>query len=528
MIRSNLQTFEVPPTLEGVRELRRKVTMGLGCTGLSEARQGQILVAVSELATNLVQHSRPVPDWIRVRLSRERGQWRLEIIDNGAPLQDWRERLNTADIDGESIVARDHGRGLALVAAMFPDALYEPRPSARDFNRWRLSLGESSVSVALIDDDVVQLRVMAAYLSEAYQVIPFSQPLVAIEQLRRAPPDLVLADIHMPGMDGLELRRRLADDPATELVPFIFMTETRDEMVREQADLLGIDDFLLKPIRKRQLIAAIQRTLYRSRSVRARLGHRIDAAITEALKPKLPQELGGWQAAVRSVAAEAGGGDFISFTSSADHACVVLVDVMGHGVAAKFFAHAHAGYVGGLLHSRPDAWEPAQLCRAISQRVFEDKLNQYSLLTCVAVHLAPSGWVEIACAGHPAPLLLDADGAHQLDIGGVLPGLQSESVYDTLSLKLQAGERLLLFTDGLFEGAVSGPGRKVLEQDLLAAACDGLAAPLAAQADALMETFFAVAGETPRDDATIIILAPLDPSEGQVTVPRTGTTEGRP
>jgi sigma-B regulation protein RsbU (phosphoserine phosphatase) len=130
----------------------------------------------------------------------------------------------------------------------------------------------------------------------------------------------------------------------------------------------------------------------------------------------------------------------------------------------------------------------------------------------VVVHLAPSGWVEIACAGHPAPLLLDADGAHQLDIGGVLPGLQSESVYDTLSLKLQAGERLLLFTDGLFEGAVSGPGRKVLEQDLLAAACDGLGAPLAAQADALMATFFAVAGETPRDDATVIILAPLDPS----------------
>ncbi|HYN78924.1 MAG TPA: SpoIIE family protein phosphatase [Lamprocystis sp. (in: g-proteobacteria)] len=508
MIRTNLQTFEAPPSLEGVRELRRKVALGLGCTGLSEARRGQILVAVSELATNLVQHSRPRPDWVRVLLARERGDWRLEVADNGSPLLDWRERLTTAAIDGEDCLANDRGRGLALVASMFPGASYEPRPSPGEFNRWRLRLGESSVSVAVIDDDPVQLRVISAYLSDAYQVIAFAKPLMALEQLRRAPPDLVLADIHMPDLDGLELRRRLGDDPATELVPFIFMTETRDEMVREQADLLGIDDFLLKPVRKRRLVDAVARTLYRSRSLRARLGHRIDAAITEALKPKLPLELGRWRAVVRSVAAEAGGGDFISFTQSAEEACVVLVDVMGHGVAAKFFAHAHAGYIGGLLHSRSEAWEPANLCRAISKRVFEDKLNQYSLLTCVAVRLAAAGVMEVACAGHPAPLLLDGAGAHQLDIGGALPGLQLDPVYDTLSFKLNAGERLLLFTDGLFDGALTGPGRKALEQDLLATAGNSLDVPLAEQADALMKTFFAATGDIPRDDATIILLEP--------------------
>jgi len=511
MIRTNLQTFEVPPSLEGVRDLRRKVALGLGCTGLSEVRQSETLVAVSELATNLVQHSVPPPRWIRVLLAREGGEWHLELADNGAPLLDWRERLNTAAIETADCLAEDHGRGLALVAALFPDARYEPRPSAGEFNRWRLGLGESSVVVAVIDDDPLQLRVIGAYLADAYQVITFSAPLVAVERLRRSPPDLVLADIRMPELDGLELRRRLAEDPATELVPFIFMTESRDELVREQADLLGIDDFLLKPVRKRQLITAVQRTLFRSRSLRARLGHRIDAAITAALKPKLPAELGCWRAAVRSVAAEAGGGDFISCTQTPDCACVVLVDVMGHGVAAKFFAHAHAGYIGGLLHSRPDTWEPASLCRAISRRVFEDKLNQYSLLTCVAVRLAGAGRVEIACAGHPAPLLLDAQGAHQLDIGGALPGLQLEPVYDTLSLRLKPGERLLLFTDGLFEGVLTGPGRQALEQDLLATAKRGLGVPLADLADALMATFHAVAGDTPRDDATVIILEPAPP-----------------
>ncbi len=510
MIRTNLQTFEVGPSLAGVRDLRRKVALGLGCTGLSETRQNQTLIAVSELATNLVQHSRPQPTWIRVLLSRECGDWRLEVADNGGPMLDWQSRFNTRVIDLEDF-SEEHGRGLALVATLFPDAHYEAGPDGRNYNRWRLGLGESSVVVAVIDDDPTQLKVISAYLRDSYQVQEFSAPLAAVERLRRSPPDLVLADIRMPELDGLELRRRLAEDPATELVPFIFMTESRDEMVREQADLLGIDDFLLKPVRKRQLIAAVQRTLFRSRSLRARLGHRIDAAITEALRPKLPAELGCWKAAVRSVAAEAGGGDFISCTQTRDYACVVLVDVMGHGVAAKFFAHAHAGYIGGLLHSRPDSWEPASLCRAISQRVFDDKLNQYSLLTCVAVRLARNGWVEIACAGHPAPLLLDAAGAHQLDIGGALPGLQSEPVYDTLSLRLKPGERLVLFTDGLFEGAFTGPGRAVLEQDILTTARSGLKSGLDELADALMATFRGAAGDSPRDDATVILLEPASP-----------------
>jgi phosphoserine phosphatase RsbU/P len=507
MIRTNLQTFEVAPSLEGVRELRHKVALGLGCTGLSEMRQGQTLVAVSELATNLVQHSLPAPTWVRVLLSRECGDWHLEMADNGGPLLDWQKRLSTRAIDLEDF-SEEHGRGLALVATLFPDARYEPGTEGRHFNRWHLGLGESSVVVAVIDDDPLQLKIICAYLRDAYQVQEFAAPLKAIERLGRSPPDLVLADISMPELDGLELRRRLAEDPATELVPFIFMTESRDEMLREQADLLGIDDFLLKPVQKRQLIAAVQRTLYRSRSLRARLGHRIDAAITEALRPKLPAELSGWRAVVRAVAAEAGGGDFISSTQTPDYACVVLVDVMGHGVAAKFFAHAHAGYIGGLLHSRPDSWEPASLCRAISQHVFNDRLNQYSLLTCVVVRLARNGWVEIACAGHPAPLLLDATGVHQLDIGGALPGLQSEPVYDTLSLRLKPGERLLLFTDGLFDGALTGPARAVLEQDMLTTARGGLDLGLEALADALMTTFHKAAGDIPRDDATMIILEP--------------------
>lgn len=508
MIRTNLQTFEAPPTLQGVRELRQHVGRAMASTGLSESRQGEVLVAVSELATNLVQHSRPTPAWIRVLLTRERSTWHLEIADNGGPLLDWRERLNTSALEGEDFFEHDHGRGLALIASMFPDAEYRPRPSPRDFNRWHLRLGESSLCIALIDDDRIQLQVIEAYLSEHYQVAAYSDPRQALRELPRSPPDLVLADISMPEMSGFELRQRLAQDQATELVPFIFLTGSQDDQLAERAAVLGIDDFLTKPLDKRRLLAAVRRTLHRSRSLKSRLGHRIDAAITEALRPRLPAQFSNWRAAVRACAADAGGGDFISFTQAEEMACVVLVDVMGHGVAAKFFAHAHAGYIGGMLHSRPEAWEPANLCQGISHRIYRDSLNQYSLLTCAAVRLGRSGWVEIACAGHPAPLLLDASGAHQLDIGGSLPGLQSEPVYDTLSLKLKPGERLMLFTDGLFEGARSGSARDALEHEVIALAGAGQALPIDVLADRIMERFHSAVGEASKDDATLLLIEP--------------------
>ena len=89
-----------------------------------------------------------------------------------------------------------------------------------------------------------------------------------------------------------------------------------------------------------------------------------------------------------------------------------------------------------------------------------------------------------------------------------MPGLQSEPVYDTLSLELKVGERLLLFTDGLFEGAYTGPGRNALEQELLSTVRRGTDASLADLADALMGTFRAAAGDSPKDDATAILLEP--------------------
>lgn len=74
-------------------------------------------------------------------------------------------------------------------------------------------------------------------------------------------PDLVLCDILMPGMDGYAVLAALRGNPATRTLPFIFLTASANRSEREQAIARGADDYLVKPVRIADVLAAIDRAL---------------------------------------------------------------------------------------------------------------------------------------------------------------------------------------------------------------------------------------------------------------------------
>jgi CheY-like chemotaxis protein/anti-sigma regulatory factor (Ser/Thr protein kinase) len=516
MISAHLLATDLPADLQSVRAFRQRLADALVCTQLSRERQNASLLVFSELATNLVQHGGPALRTIGVSLTRESGLWRLEVSDDGAPFQDWSERMAAGmeQCEAEELaLSAEEGRGLALVGRLFPDARYLAGEDSRERNRWLLTLGKGVAShrdrVLLVDDDPAVLQVTRAYLAPDYEVLAFELPSDALAAAKEDPPDLVIADVRMPGIDGLELRRRFASDPRTELVPFVFLTADRDEMTRNQAELLGIDDYLVKPVRKQHLASVVRRTLYRSRNLKSLLGERVGSAITNALRLELPSTIGGWRAEVRSINAEAGGGDFVRAGTCGPCAMLLLADVMGHGVAAKFFAHAHAGFLGGLLQARAESWGPSEFLAALGHRARVDKLTENSLLTCLAVRLCPGGSAEIGSAGHPAPLMATGNDVHQLEVSGALPGLLSDATYSTRLIQLAKHDRLLLFSDGLFEGTRDEAARKVLEAELLDTFATQKRLELSAQADALISTFEGIVEGDTRDDATFVLLEPL-------------------
>jgi phosphate regulon transcriptional regulator PhoB len=87
----------------------------------------------------------------------------------------------------------------------------------------------------------------------------------ALEEVRRTLPDLVLLDLMLPAMDGLEVCRRLRSDPRTAGVPIIILTARADEVDRVVGLELGADDYVSKPFSPKELVARVRAVLRRIR-----------------------------------------------------------------------------------------------------------------------------------------------------------------------------------------------------------------------------------------------------------------------
>ncbi len=113
--------------------------------------------------------------------------------------------------------------------------------------------------VLVVDDDPLARRSVRAMLERGhYQVETAQGGLEALALLSSYKPDLVLLDIQMPDMDGLEVCRRIRDLPNGELLPILFLTGDESPEVHAQAFQAKGDDFLRKPVLSAELIVRIR------------------------------------------------------------------------------------------------------------------------------------------------------------------------------------------------------------------------------------------------------------------------------
>ncbi|MBU1666489.1 MAG: response regulator [Gammaproteobacteria bacterium] len=115
----------------------------------------------------------------------------------------------------------------------------------------------------IADDDRVVLFTLAEGLREAgFEVVEARDGLRALALCQSEQPDLALLDIRMPGLDGLELARRLR---AETTVPFLFFTAYDDEELVQQAVKLGALGYLVKPLDVPRIVPMLRAALARSR-----------------------------------------------------------------------------------------------------------------------------------------------------------------------------------------------------------------------------------------------------------------------
>lgn len=123
----------------------------------------------------------------------------------------------------------------------------------------------SSATILIVDDEASIQRVVQAYLAhEGFRVLCTADGSEVLELVRQHRPDLVILDLMLPGMDGMELAARLRQESEV----FILMLTARSEEADRVAGLrIGADDYMTKPFSPRELVARVEAILRRRRAV---------------------------------------------------------------------------------------------------------------------------------------------------------------------------------------------------------------------------------------------------------------------
>ncbi len=450
-----------------------------------------LMLSTAEIISNLLKHPVKKPSFVNVRFyAADKGAVMLDISDDATPFLDFTQKKTESLAIIENKRLTDSGRGLALITKAHPDHDYRPADLNEDglnhFTIWfpqraniqhifqpeglanqgcvpavvkgrflsKKQNGQlTKPTLMLVDDDKTVRLVLERTLRDNYDIHLFDCGQEALKAFDDIDPDMVISDLNMPGMDGITLRKELSKRPKGNVTPFIFLSGDAQAATKQYITTLGIDDYLVKPVRKEMLISVIERLLSRSKQVKNDIQGRVDINITEILKPSLPPYLAGWKTAVCTSSASSGGGDFLLYESGDFGAAMVLSDVMGHGLEAKFFSYAFAGYFRSLFSHFYHKELPHKMLTFFSKAIKKDPVLEHVAISCLALNIKPEGALSIAAAAHPKPYLLRAGKKQieQINVAGPLPGLAGNASYIAKNLILDEGDRLLLFTDGLVE-----------------------------------------------------------------------------
>lgn len=493
-----LAEWHLKPELSEARRVREALSQALNKAGAAHIDAFQL--ASAELIVNLSRYPEPKPTEIILSLSKDTQYWWLELRDNGPSFNNFSQLIN----DPNPLEAAESGMGLKLLAQMFPDIRYVPacyREDACNLMLLRYPVSNAiplKKTLLIVDDDPSYRAVISAYLCDEYAVVEADSVQQAFSQVIRYHPDLVICDIQMPGQDGPALFDQIAHIPDVADTAFIYLSGSKDQQKISRALSRPIDDFLAKPVSRDQLVNAIERVIQRSSYLNEQIKHELEQKISLGLQPSLPDRIPGYNLQLRTINPEPGGGDLVQLQQQGGQSMILMADLMGHGLSAKGFSYALAGYLRGLSSAAcSHQFDLEALFTLLSQGFNQDSLLKETLATLLAVQLTEQGELNWVNAGQPFPLEITENSIKSIRVQGALPGLGVES-YTTLKTHLKSGQRVLIYSDGFQDAA------EPLDHSLQVALEQTRSMPLSAAADFLLSARLKMGRAD--DDLTLILI----------------------
>ncbi len=368
--------------------------------------------------------------------------------------------------------------------------------------------------ILVADDQTDILQALRLLLSDA----GFETDLVSsidgvLEKVHARPYSLLLMDLNYTrdttsGREGLELIERVRLHDAT--LPIVVMTGWGSIETAVEAMRRGARSFVQKPWDDTTLLEIVQREVDEGIAGRRRdasLAREQEEArlIQSALLPSKMPVVSGADVAARWMPASGIGGDCYDLISFSDTRLgLSIADVVGKGLPAALLMSSLQASVRAFA---TNTVVPHDVARRVNRLLCQNIAAGKFVTFCYAVVDTAERSVAFANAGHNPPILMRRSGqVERLEPTGLVLGVVPDWSYETGRHRLESGDRLVCFTDGITE-ANSSAGEEFGEARLLDLLASHRAAPATELTAAVSEAAAGWAGGATQDDATLIVLA---------------------
>lgn len=338
---------------------------------------------------------------------------------------------------------------------------------------------KTSATLLIIDDDDVVRASLAAYLEDSgFEVLQASNGLQGLEVFQQFQPDLMICDLRMPQVDGLELIRRI--NALGIEVPVIVVSGAGVMNDAVEALRLGAADYLIKPLEDLAVLEhSVRRALdrYRLRQENQRYREKLEAANRELqaslhllqedqnagrqvqmnMLPVTPWQVDDLNFAHQIIPSLYLSGDFVDyFRIDERRIAFYLADVSGHGASSAFVTVLLKFMTTRLLYewrrggTLPE-FKPSDVLGHINRGLINCRLGKHVTMLGGVID-QESGTLTYSIGGHlPLPVLFENGQARYLEGRGLPVGLFEEAEYGDAVMALPESFSLTLLSDGILD-----------------------------------------------------------------------------
>jgi sigma-B regulation protein RsbU (phosphoserine phosphatase) len=422
-------------------------------------------------------------------------------------------------------------------------------------------MSDEQRSLLIVDDEELNREGLARRLQQhGYAVTVAASGRQAIELLGERRFDLMLLDIMMPGMNGLEVLKFLRRVDSLIELPIIMVSAKGESEDMVEALELGANDYVTKPLDLPVVLARIRTQLALKSAVsrvtdleqkiedrnqdlvqvaadlaaaNQRMTRDLEAAarIQRALRPARPPEVAGATFAwAFEPSSQLASGFLNVFPLDDRHLGLYVLDVSDRGVAAALLSIAASQLLVRIAAPRGtnDLPPPARVAVGLAEQLSGEATAGHSFSLLYGVFQLETGAFRFISAGHPGPIHLPAGKPPVVLEATGFPVGVGPGNYREEAVTLRPGDRLVLFSDGVTE-ARNRDGAHFGVRRLLDTLNQSRLAPLADNLRAVAEAVEKWRGTAPRqDDFSILIVERTDPPDRRAEPGSAATAEDSP